>query len=156
MVTAVRPGRCGLRRTAALALLAALSACTPRIDTHGHYPDPEALSSIEPGVQSKEEVLALLGSPTTVATLDPNRWYYVTRVTENVSFYDPSLIEETVVAIVFDEEGRVASIENVALNETPEVEVVERETATQGKDVSIFEQLLGNLGRFPRVNDQGR
>ncbi len=140
-----------LLRILGLALVLGAAACTPRIDTQGHYPDPDALARIEPGVQGKEEVSALLGTPTIVGTLDPNRWYYVTRVTENVSFYDPKLMEEKVVVIGFDDNGRVKSVEGYDVNQETEVELVEQETPTQGKDLSFLEQLFGNLGRYSRA-----
>lgn len=138
-------------RIAAFVLLLGAAACTPRIDTQGHYPDPDALARIQPGLQSKEEVSALLGTPTTVGTLDPNRWYYVTRITENVSFYDPKLMEEKVVVIRFDDNGRVASVDDYDVDEESTIEFVERETPTQGKDLSFFEQVFGNLGRYGRA-----
>lgn len=138
-------------RIAAFALLLGAAACTPRIDTQGHYPDPDALARIQPGLQSKEEVSALLGTPTTVGTLDPNRWYYVTRITENISFYDPKLMEEKVVVIRFDDNGRVASLDAYDVDKESEIELVGRETPTQGKDLSFFEQVFGNLGRYTRA-----
>ena len=58
---------------AAIVFLAA-AGCTAHIDHHGKLPDPEQMAKIKPGVQDKEEVLRLIGSPSSIAVFDENTW----------------------------------------------------------------------------------
>jgi outer membrane protein assembly factor BamE (lipoprotein component of BamABCDE complex) len=133
---------------AAFAVL--LASCTPQVATHGHVPNPDALTQIEPGVHTREDVFRLLGTPTAVGTLDNARWYYLTRVTENIAFYDPELVGQTVFVIEFDTRGVVTDLYDYDAQENDEIDMVDRETPTQGHDMSFFEQLFGDLGRFGR------
>lgn len=135
-------------RYALLALTALLLACSPRIDTHGQIPDPDALAEITPGVQTREQVRQLLGTPTGTGTLNDRRWYYLTRVTESISFYDSDLIGQDVLIIEFDDSGVVSEIYRYSVTEEHDIDIVERETPTQGKDLGILEQLFGDIGRY--------
>lgn len=135
---------------AALLLGASVAACTPEISTHGFVPDPENLAQVVPGVTHSDDVWALLGTPTSRSTENALRWYYVTRVTENLAFYDPDFVGASVILVDFNDAGIVEQIEHRALPATENFSLVDRETPTQGKDLALLEQLFGNLGRFDR------
>ncbi len=130
-----------------LAAAVAVVGCAPRIDVHGHIGDPDALDGIRPGVQTQAQVAELLGTPTAVATFDDARWYYVTRRTETVSFYDPELTAQRVVAIAFDENGVVESVDSFAAEEARAIDPADDETPTRGRSFGLLEQLFGNIGR---------
>ena len=135
---------------AAMAILSslALSACTPTIATHGHTLDEAAIAQIEPGRSSRQEVMQLLGSPSSLASFDDRVWYYVSQRTEKVSFYQEDLVEQDVITIAFDEQGVVDKIDRHGLEQTAAVEPVERVTPTAGEAPSLLKQFLGNIGRF--------
>ena len=130
-----------------LAAAVAAAGCAPRIDVHGHIVAPDALDGIRPGVQTQAQVAELLGTPTVVATFDDARWYYVTRRTETVSFYDPELIAQRVVVIAFDENGVVESVDSFAAEEARAIDPADDETPTRGRSFGLLEQLFGNIGR---------
>lgn len=136
--------------SAVLLLGASIAACTPEIATHGFVPDPEDLAQVVPGVTNRDEVWTLLGTPTSRSTEDDSRWYYVTRVTENLAFYDPDFVGASVIVVDFNDAGTVEHVEYRTLPETEEFALVDRETPTQGKDLGLLEQLFGNLGKFDR------
>ena len=138
----VRLGLIGCVLAAAL-----LAGCTPRVHVQGHISDPEALAEIKPGVQTRAEVARLLGTPSTVATFDDKRWYYITRRTETTSFYDPELVEQTITVIDFDKSGVVTQVASFAADEVRAIEPVEEESPTRGRSFGLLEQLLGNIGR---------
>lgn len=134
-------------RPAWLAVAVAAAGCAPRIDVHGHIGNPDALDGIQHGVQTQEQVAELLGTPTVVATFDDTRWYYVTRRTETVSFYDPMLIAQRIVVIAFDESGVVESVDSFAAEEARAIDPADDETPTRGRSFGFLEQLFGNIGR---------
>ena len=143
-------GRRAGRMVLGCALAAALLAgCTPIVHQQGHISDPEALAEIKPGVQTREEVARLLGTPSAMGTFDDRRWYYISRRTETTAFYAPDLVDQSVIAIAFDESGVVAEVASVSTEEARAIELVEEESPTRGRELGLLEQILGNIGRSP-------
>lgn len=137
-----------IRHGRILVLLAALSACAPTINIRGQQPDPDALAAIEPGETSRRQVEQSLGSPSTEGVFRENVWYYMSERTETVAFLAPELLERKIVAIVFDDRGVVEDIFTYTENDRREVELVSRVTPTAGNELSLIQQLFGNVGRF--------
>ena len=140
-----RPLRHALLGCALAALL--LAGCEPIVHQQGHMSDPEALAEIEPGVQTREDVARLLGTPSSVGTFDDANWYYISRRTETTAFYEPDLIDQRVTVIAFDDNGVVAEVTSLSLADARAVEPVEEESPTRGRELGFFEQLFGNIGR---------
>ena len=141
------------RRIALIALM--LGACTPLIDYRGNLPDPRSLDSISPGIATKADVTSTLGSPSAIATFDPNVWYYISRHTEQVAFFNPDVVEQNVVQISFDQNGRVESIKRFNQNDAQDVPITKTVTPTAGQSLTVLQQFFGNLGRFVG-NDGGK
>lgn len=129
-------------------LLAIAASCSPRVDNRGHNIDPETLAEIRPGMSTRDDVLYLLGTPSTVSSFQGPVWYYIGQRTERVAFFKPDVTERQVVEIMFDDTDRVSEVKVIGLEEGQEVELVERVTSTEGRDLTILQQFLGNLGRF--------
>lgn len=129
------------------------TGCEEQIDVRGNLPHAKTITSIKPGVHKRQDIEAMLGTPSAVATFDKEIWYYIGGRVKTVSFFTPEVLERKVLTVRFDENGVVESIRSSdAPTET--VQVVDRETPTKGKDITILQQLLGNIGRFsdPRGN----
>ena len=138
-------------RSLFLSLVAiALAACSPRIDTHGFMPHPERLAEIEPGKQDKFAVEQILGSPSAVGTFDADQWYYITQQTQSFAFFKPIIIDQTVLVIAFDDTGKVTELHTYTLEDGRIVDPVTRKTPTVGKELTILQQLFGNVGRFTK------
>lgn len=127
-----------------------LGACAPRVDNQGHLPDPEILTKIEVGKQRREQVLDLIGSPSSVAAFGPETWYYISQRVHTVAFFAPTLEDRKVIAIRFDDKGVVRDVRELGLEDGKKVEHVERATPTAGHEMTVLEQVIGNLGRFNR------
>ena len=141
-------GRRVRRALLGCALAAALLAgCTPQVHQQGHVTDPEALAEIKPGVQTREEVARLLGTPSAMGTFDDKQWYYISRRSETTAFYEPELVDHNVTVIAFDENGVVAEIASVSFDEARAIEPVDEESPTRGRTLGLFEQFFGNIGR---------
>ncbi len=148
-----RSGRLGI--LVALGLAAApLSACSPAVDVRGNVPDTDSVLAIQPGVQDKDQVAQLLGSPSSIGTFDDRKWYYISKRTETMAFFEPDVIDQQVVAIEFDDAGVVQTVELYGLEDGFEIEAVDRETPTFGTSLSVFQQLFGNIGRFVKGTDE--
>lgn len=134
-------------------MLAALSACSPMVETRGHVKGAEELSAIQPGTSGREDVLAALGSPSTRASFGPETWYYITTRRESFAFFRPETTDQDVLAVTFDTSGLVESVERVGKEGLTDIEYSSRETPTEGHSLTFLEQLLGNMGRFNRPED---
>jgi outer membrane protein assembly factor BamE (lipoprotein component of BamABCDE complex) len=132
---------------AALAL-APMACASPMVTKHGHRLETSDLEQVKPGVTSREEVYRLLGSPSAVATFDGDRWYYISQRTEQKSFYQKDIVAQDVVAITFDAGGFVDNVETRDLAQAELIEPDPDKTRTLGNELTIVEQLVGNIGRF--------
>ncbi|MGF1640480.1 MAG: outer membrane protein assembly factor BamE [Rhodospirillales bacterium] len=137
-------------------LAGAVAACSPRIDARGYPFDPETLPQIVPGTHTRDDVAQILGSPSTTSVFDAEKWYYVGNHTKTMAFFEPRVTERHVVTITFDEQGVVRTVETFGLERGRSVSVVDRETPTTGNQVTLLDQLLGNLGRFNKAGMQSR
>ncbi len=125
-----------------------LAGCTPQLSQHGHTIDPESLTRITPGVSSREEVARLLGSPSALAMFEDSRWYYVSQQRERRSFFQSRITEQEVVTISFDDRGIVRDIDLHGMDQAMAIDPDPDSTRTLGNELSIVEQLIGNIGRF--------
>ena len=130
------------------ALVLLLGACSPTITTHGHRFDADQAGAIKPGITSKQEVAQLMGSPSTLATFEDDRWYYVSQRTERKSFYQAEITDQQVLAITFGPDDMVSNVERTDLAQAENITPVSDVTPTAGNELTIAQQLLGNVGRF--------
>ena len=142
-----------MRRTVPLVLLCAmasisLEACETIADHRGFSPTPGSLDKLDTGSQSREDVIRLIGTPSTVATFNPNVWYYITQQQETFAFFKPAITEQHVLQLTFNDAGRLTSLKNYDLKDGQDIDMVSRVTPTAGKELTILEQLLGNVGKF--------
>lgn len=131
-----------------MVLLGTATACEPVVDLRGNLPSPERLAEIKPGRFTKNDVTALLGTPASTSVFGDDRWYYISSKIETVAFFKPEELERQVVVIDFDRSGTVTDIRKLTLQDGKDVTMVARETPTAGRDLSVLEQLLGNVGKF--------
>ncbi|MCW8836889.1 MAG: outer membrane protein assembly factor BamE [Rhodospirillales bacterium] len=125
-------------------------ACAPRVETRGNLPDSELIAEISPGKVSKDEVVEILGAPSTVAMFDTEVWYYISERTETTAFFKPELTDRQVLVIRFDDKGIVSTVQTIGKEAGKEVDPVERETPSAGHEMGFIEQVFGNFGRFNR------
>lgn len=127
----------------------ALAACTPQIDYRGYQPRGSDMDNIRQGM-SKAEVEALLGSPSTTATIaaEGDSFYYISSKLETTAFLTPVETDRRVLAIRFDNNDQVASFGNYGLQDGKVINFNPNATPTKGKELTILQQLLTNAGRF--------
>ena len=124
------------------------TACTKQVATHGHILRTATVEDVRPGVATKQDVRAILGSPTTTAAFDSTVWYYISQVRVWRSFFKPATAQQQVLIMHFDQNDLLDRIGVLAENDSKEVTLVSRETPTAGHKLTFLEQLLGNIGRF--------
>lgn len=134
-------------------------ACAPTVAYNGFQAREDKPQDVKVGEDTKSTVLARLGSPSTVATFEPNIWYYVSQMTEKVAYKNPKVQTREVVMIKFGADEKVAEVKAYGLKNGFEIAYNKAETPTRGRELSVIEQLLGNIGRggmMPQENDPGQ
>ena len=106
------------------------------------------LAQITPGVSSRADVTAVLGSPTATSTFDEREWYYISAVSHIRPAQVPAVERQRVVVVRFDDRGIVQGIDQKGEDQMRRVAVVERTTPVPGNDRSLLQALFGNIGRF--------
>ena len=134
--------------------LAISTACSPRSTNRGHIPPASQLEKLKVGKHSKSYVQNILGSPSTIGTFDKEVWYYIGRRIEQWAFFRESTIEQKVIAIYFYNQGKIEYIQRYSKQDGREIEMVGRKTPTSGRELSVIEQIIGNLGRFNKPASQ--
>jgi outer membrane protein assembly factor BamE (lipoprotein component of BamABCDE complex) len=131
------------------AMAASLSGCFfATIDSQGYVPDADALERVQPGTQSREDVAQLLGTPSSVVPFSDDTWIYVSRKVSTIAFLDPTVLEQNVVVVQFDQGGMVQDVRRYTLEDGKAIDPVTRKTPSPGKELSFLDQLIGNIGRF--------
>lgn len=125
-----------------------LTGCTDA-RVYGNLLDPDVVAEIEPGVQRRQDVIGLLGSPSALSTFEDNTWFYIGQRMEKFAFFKPSLLERRILVVMFDEQGVVQETHNLTQADANDVDPTDRVTPTEGRDLTLLQQLFGNLGRFP-------
>lgn len=126
----------------------ALAACSPKVETGGYIRDGDVKASITPGVTTRDEVSAMLGSPSARSSFGAETWYYVTNRKETYGFLKPEVVEQDVLRIEFDSGGVVSSAKGYTREDGQDIEMARRVTPTEGHELGFFEQIMGNIGRF--------
>ena len=131
------------------AVLIGAAACQPTIDYRGYQARSGDLAKVQVGMP-KAEVEALLGSPSTTASvaLQGDSYYYISSRVEQTAFLDPKETARQVFAVRFDANDQVVSFANYGIEDGQVVNISSRRTPTKGKELTIVQQLLGNIGRF--------
>lgn len=151
-----RGGRCAVAGLLFAALGLGLAACETPVRVRGHVTDPESIEAIKAGEYTEEDVLALLGTPSTVSTFDDNKWYYIGHKSTQFAFQHPKVLERNVLVLSFDESGVVNGKQVYSLEDGRDIEPIARVTPTEGRDFTMLQQFLGNLGRLPGSTGVGR
>jgi len=147
------PSGRGWRYCASILLLAAFglaaAGCNTPVQVRGHVTEPESIEAIKEGEYTEEDVLALLGTPSTVSTFDDRKWYYIGYRSSQFAFELPEVLERNVLAVSFNDSGVVDGKEVFSREDGRDIDFVSRVTPTEGRDFTILQQILGNMGRLP-------
>ena len=131
------------RLAAAVALTCAvLGACTNEQFQKGYILPPGALEQIPIGA-SQDQVLIVMGTPSTVATLNGEVFYYISQRAERpVMFMNQKVVDQRVIAIYFDKNRQVRRLANYGLKDGKIFDFISRTTPTSGQELSYLTPLF--------------
>ena len=143
------------RRVAAFALAIALGAALAGCIGYdgdfdrGYQIDQESLDKVKIGSTTKPEALALMGTPSTTSTIGGDAWYYIgQKMSRALAFMPAKLVDQSVLAIYFDKNGKVSRIANNGLKDGQVFDFVSRTTPTGGQEPNFLRNMMAGLFRF--------
>jgi outer membrane protein assembly factor BamE (lipoprotein component of BamABCDE complex) len=134
------------RATGACLVILALgqlpAGCFGETFQRGYVLPDGALQQIPLG-SSQEQVLIVLGTPSTVATVSGEAFYYISqRAERSFSFLPTKVVDQRVIAVYFDKDRKVRRVAEYGLKDGKIFDFVSRTTPTSGADLSLLNGLF--------------
>jgi outer membrane protein assembly factor BamE (lipoprotein component of BamABCDE complex) len=146
--------RSAMRVALVLAGALALGACGSMTETlqRGYVLPEGALEQIPVGA-SQEQVLIVLGTPSTVATVNGEAFYYISQKAQRSAAFMPhEVVDQRVIAVYFDKDRRVARLANYGLKDGKVFDFMSQTTPTGGAELSYLRNMFKNIGiGMPRM-----
>jgi outer membrane protein assembly factor BamE (lipoprotein component of BamABCDE complex) len=125
---------------------AALAGCAGEQFQKGYILPQGALEQIPIGA-SQDQVLIVMGTPSTVATLNGEVFYYISqRAERKVAFMPQHITDQRVIAIYFDKNRQVIRLANYGLKDGKIFDFISRTTASGGQEISYLAPLFKLIG----------
>ena len=124
----------------------AAGGCTPLKAHQGYVIDADLVSSVQPGVDTRQSVLQVLGKPSFASQFNQGEWYYVARDTRNFAYNRPKVVKQTTLRVSFDAKGVVTGVQNSGMEQIASIRPYGKVTPTLGRKRSLFDELFGNIG----------
>jgi outer membrane protein assembly factor BamE (lipoprotein component of BamABCDE complex) len=135
----------GLRSAAAVVLFCAVVAGCGEQFQRGYILPPGALEQIPIGA-SQDQVLIVLGTPSTVATLNGEVFYYISQRSERkLAFMSDQIVDQRVIAVYFDKNRQVRRLANYGLKDGMIFDFISRTTPTSGQEINYVAPLFKAL-----------
>jgi outer membrane protein assembly factor BamE (lipoprotein component of BamABCDE complex) len=123
----------------------ALAGCTGETFQRGYVLPEGALEQIPLGA-SQEQVLLVLGTPSTVATVSGEAFYYISqKVDRKIAFMRTSVTDQRVIAVYFDRDRKVQRLAEYGLKDGKVFDFVSRTTPTSGNDLNMISAIVHNV-----------
>jgi outer membrane protein assembly factor BamE (lipoprotein component of BamABCDE complex) len=110
------------------------------------YVLPEgALEQIPLGA-SQEQVLLVLGTPSTVATVSGEAFYYISqRAQRSISFEPTEITDQRVIAVYFDKDRKVQRLAEYGIKDGKVFDFIIRTTPTSGNENNIITYMFRTI-----------
>ena len=136
-------GSCRAKALAAVLVLSLpLGGCLAETYQKGYVVPEGALEQIPIGA-SQEQVLIVLGTPSTVATVSGEVFYYISqRAEQKLAFLNQDVTNQRVIAVYFDKQRRVQRLANYGLKDGRVFDFVSRTTPTSGVELNYINYIF--------------
>ncbi len=118
-----------------------LGGCITQTYQRGYLVPEGALEQIPLGA-SQEQVLIVLGTPSTVATISGEVFYYISQRTEQTSFLPQREVDRRVVAVYFDKSRKVERLANYGIKDGKIFDYISRTTPSGGQEQNALSYLF--------------
>jgi outer membrane protein assembly factor BamE (lipoprotein component of BamABCDE complex) len=143
-----RAGRACALAVSAMLAVAGLSGCSvlgENVIHRGYVFDDQTLGQVKIGAPA-EQVLNILGTPTTTSTVGGDAWYYISqKVEQALPSLPPRITDQRVYAVYFDKNKRLARVANYGLEDGKVIDMTSRQTVAGGGESRLLQGMLKQL-----------
>jgi outer membrane protein assembly factor BamE (lipoprotein component of BamABCDE complex) len=126
-------------------LALALGGCTDETFQRGYMLPDGALEQIPLGA-SQEQVLLVLGTPSTVATISGEAFYYISQKADRpVAFMQTKITDQRVIAVYFDGNRKVRRLAEYGMKDGHVFDFASQTTPTSGNDLNVVTTIIHNM-----------
>jgi len=138
-----------VRLATATFLATSVAACTMGEEfARGYQLNENAVNQVKKGM-SAEQVLQILGTPSTVSTVGNRNWYYISqRSRRTFQFMGEQVVDQRVTAVYFDQNLRVERVGLYGIQDGKVFDFISRTTPAGGEETSFLGQLLKGTNNF--------
>jgi outer membrane protein assembly factor BamE (lipoprotein component of BamABCDE complex) len=134
--------------TAALVSVLALAGCQSETLNKGYIQDEKLLAQVKVG-SSAEQVILVLGTPSTTSTVGGKTYYYISQRTEQqFQFLQPTIVDQKVLAIYLNKTNKVERIANYGMQDGVVFDFISRKTETGGSEQAFLMSLFRSMGNI--------
>jgi outer membrane protein assembly factor BamE (lipoprotein component of BamABCDE complex) len=114
----------------------------------GYVFDEQTISQVRVGTAA-EQVLILLGTPSTTSTIGGDAWYYISqKVDQPLPFMPARVTDQHIYAVYFDKGKKVSRIGNYGIDDGKVVDFSSRQTVTGGGENRLIQTMIKQMGNF--------
>ena len=134
----------------------ALGACTPTVVTRGNLLSDSELAKVQAQKSTRADVMQAWGPPTVAPLFEPDTWYYIGERTSQKGVFAPEVQKRRMVRIKFStvNNDTVVSVEDLDPKLAANITPVRQTTPAAGKDFTIMQQFIGNIGKYNPNSDK--
>jgi outer membrane protein assembly factor BamE (lipoprotein component of BamABCDE complex) len=125
------------RALAACLVAGTLAGACTQIYSHGYMVQDGSLEQVHVGA-TQEQVLIVMGTPSTVATISGEVFYYITQQGSQTAFLPQREIDRRVVAVYFDRNRRVERLADYRLKDGKIFDYISRTTPSGGVEQNFL------------------
>ncbi|MGE3871146.1 MAG: outer membrane protein assembly factor BamE [Pseudorhodoplanes sp.] len=142
----MRNGGASRPLTAAVLALALFAGACEQVYQRGYVLPEGALEQLPVG-STQEQVLVVLGTPSTVATVSGEAFYYISQRGERkAAFMKTDVTDQRVIAVYFDKNRRVERLADYGMKDGKIFDFVSRTTPSGGQEMSYITYLFKIIG----------
>lgn len=125
-----------------------LAGCQSETLNKGYILDEKLLAQVKVG-SSAEQVILVLGTPSTTSTVGGKTYYYISQRTEQqFQFQQPTIVDQKVLAIYLNKTNKVERIANYGTQDGVVFDFISRKTETGGADQAFLRSLFRSVGNI--------
>ena len=133
---------------AGIVLVISLASCSPIFRDHGYVPEPEQIEDLTVGLDTKDSIREMLGTPQSKGAVRDDAWFYISSTFKHLTYNAPEEVSREIVSLSFDEDGVLENVEHFGLEDGQAVIFSRRVTELPIKAPGFIKQVLGDIGRF--------
>ena len=115
---------------------------------HGSKSLEKKFSSIEKNKTNKNDLVKLIGQPSTISDFNTNKWFYIERLKKNQSLFKlgrQKIKKNNILIVEFDNKGILTTKKLVSLNDMKDIKYLEEITEKEFEQDNIIYNVFTSL-----------